>query len=113
MDENAKKQLGQRIKAKREELEMSQLELAKSVKKTSPAYIAFIEAGERNVSAVDLMLMAKNLGSTVSELMGENSSKNVEPMQVLRADKNLNLADRKKVAEYYNLLLKNQNENKK
>lgn len=112
MDENAKKQLGQRIKAKREELEMSQLELAKSVKKSSPAYIAFIEAGERNVSAMDLMLIAKSLGTTVSELMGESLSKNVEPMQVLRRDKNLNSANRKKVEEYYNLLLNSQNDNK-
>lgn len=116
MDETVKKQLGRRIKDKREKLGISQTELAKSVHKSSPAYIAFIESGERNVSAMDLMLIAKNLGTTVADLVGEKKqkqSKSVQPLEVmqsLRADKELPPADRKKIEEYY-LLLKSKNDN--
>lgn len=111
MDDISKQQIGQRIKQKREERGLSQTELAKSVGKSSAAYIALIEAGQRNVSAIDLMLIAKNLGTGVSDLIGESISKQPEVMQALRADKNLSPADRKKVEEYYTLL-KNQHENR-
>ncbi len=110
MDDKAKKILGQNIRQKRERLGLSQTELAESVNKSSPAYVAFIEAGERNVSTMDLMLIAKSLGTTVSELIGEEQqTKNPEVMQALRADKDLKPADRRKIEEYY-LLLKQQNE---
>ncbi|MCC7432611.1 helix-turn-helix transcriptional regulator [Candidatus Peregrinibacteria bacterium] len=112
MDNKVKKSLGQKIRGKREQLGLSQTELAQSVHKSSPAYIAFIEAGERNVSAMDLMLIAKKLGTTVSELMGENQKiEKPEVMQALRADKDLKPEDRRTIEEYY-LLLKNKDENK-
>ena len=104
MDNDNRKALGQKIREKREQRWLSQTELAQSVNKTSPAYIAFIEAWERNISAMDLMLIAKSLGTTVSELIGEGQKAQPEVMQALRADKELNKKDREKVAEYYSLL---------
>lgn len=104
MDDNAKKALGKRIRQKREELGLSQFELAISVKKESPAYIAFIEAGERNVSAMDLMLIAKRLGATVAELLGETEGKSSDFVQALRSDKGVTSGDKKKIEEYYEFL---------
>lgn len=101
MDETQKKALGIRIREKREQLEMSQTELAKSVNKSSAAYIAFIEAGERNVSAMDLMLIARSLGTTVSELLGESEKKNIDVMHALRSDKELTAKDRRTMEELY------------
>ncbi|MDP4007750.1 MAG: helix-turn-helix transcriptional regulator [Candidatus Peregrinibacteria bacterium] len=104
MDEESKVKLGKRIKSKREELGLSQSELANSVNKSSAAYIAFIEAGDRNVSAMDLMLIAKRLGVTVASLLGEDSNDSPKVMEALRADKELSKKDREKVEEYYNFI---------
>lgn len=106
MDDNAKKALGEKIKQKREGLGLSQLELAKSAHKQSPAYIAFIEAGERNISAMDLMLIAKRLGTSVAQLLGENEKKSADWMQALRGDKTVSSSDKKKMEDYYDLLKK-------
>jgi transcriptional regulator with XRE-family HTH domain len=110
MDDNAKKALGKRIRQKREELGLSQLELAVSVKKESPAYIAFIEAGERNISAMDLMLIAKRLGTTVSELLGESKEKSSDFVQALRSDKGVPASDKRKIEEYYEFLKNKKND---
>ncbi|MBU0727612.1 helix-turn-helix domain-containing protein [Patescibacteria group bacterium] len=111
MDEDSKIQLGKRIREKREKLGLSQSELAKSVNKASAAYIAFIEGGERNISAMDLMLIARQLGVSVSYLMGDDKKNETqEVMQALRADKELSKKDREKVEEYYNFI-KNKSKN--
>lgn len=104
MDNETRKKLGKKIREKRENLGLSQSELAISVNKESPAYIAFIEAGERNVSAMDLMLIAKQLGTTVSELLGESENKKHEFVQVLRSSSDISAQDKKKIEEYYNFL---------
>jgi len=99
--------LGKRIKQKREELGISQSELAQSIGKVSAAYIAFVEAGQRNINTTDLMLIAKELATTVADLVGEPSSQEKpQVIKVLRASKDLAPDDRKKVEEYYSLLKK-------
>jgi transcriptional regulator with XRE-family HTH domain len=111
MDNIAREALGKNIRQKRELLGLSQTELAQSVYKSSAAYIAFIESGDRNVTAMDLMLIAKKLGTTVAELMGENRQvKQPEVMQALRADKDLKPSDRRKIEEYYQLLKEKTNQ---
>lgn len=104
MDDDAKKALGKRIRQKREELGLSQSELAISVKKESPAYIAFIEAGERNISAMDLMLIAKKLGTSVSELIGESKETSFDFVQALRSDKGVSQSDKKIIEKIYEAL---------
>lgn len=105
MDDIQKKALGERIKERRLTLGLSQGELAKSVNKSSPAYIAFIESGERNISTMDLMLLAKQLGTTVSELIGENkNNKKPEFLDALRSSTGVDADDRKKIEEFYQYL---------
>jgi len=105
MNDQTRKELGQRIRARREELNLTQTELAKKIGKSSPAYIAFIEAGERNISAMDLMLLARTLATTTSALLGEQKNPNVpEVMQALRADKSLSSTDRDYIETFYKSL---------
>lgn len=113
MDTAKKKAIGIKIRQKREALGISQLELAKSVHKKSPAYIAFIESGERNISTMDLMLIAKSLGTTVADLIGEskNNAPKTDVMLALRSDKGLTPKDRKTLEELYQVY-KNKNDNK-
>ncbi|EKD43838.1 MAG: XRE family transcriptional regulator, partial [uncultured bacterium] len=75
MNEDTKKQIGANIRIKREELGLSQEQLAKSIGKQTATYIAFIEKGERNVTTVDLMSIAKQLGTTIASLVGEDKTK--------------------------------------
>lgn len=111
MDQSQKELIGQRIKERREFLKLSQKELAEKAKKSSAAYIAFIEGGNRSISTLDLMLLAKALGVTVSYLVGESTEvEKGDPIQALRADDSLNKTDRQKVEEYYKLL-KDKNKN--
>jgi transcriptional regulator with XRE-family HTH domain len=108
MDFQKRKAIGQRIKKLREELGITQTTLATSVHKTSPAYIALIESGERNVSTMDLLLIAKQLGTSISELIGEAGIKEKPKfIEALRGSTDVSSADKKKLEEYYHLL-KNQ-----
>lgn len=110
MDINNRQKLGKRIREKRETLGLSQTELAISVNKSSPAYIAFIEAGERNVSSMDLMLIAKRLGTTVSELLGEEKGVKLEFVQALRSSKDISANDKKEIEKFYNFLKSKKND---
>lgn len=101
MDTNSKKELGERIKALREDAGLTQGELAKKVGKSSPAYIAFIEAGDRNISAMDLMLIAKQLGTSVAELMGEKKEEKPEFLQALRSSTGITPKDKQEIEKYY------------
>lgn len=53
--------VGTRLRELRKAHRMSQKELAVNIGKNSAAYIAFIESGERRISAVDLALIASHL----------------------------------------------------
>lgn len=71
-----KKLIGKNIKKTRLNLGMSQGQLAKNLGKSSPAYIAFIEAGKRNINIVDFINLARILRTTVAELIGEKEYQN-------------------------------------
>jgi transcriptional regulator with XRE-family HTH domain len=105
MNDKARKALGKRIRELREALGLSQIELAQRVDKSSAAYIAFIESGERNISTMDLMCLAKELGTTVAALVGEQSTgKQVQFKQALRNSGDLDKDDKKKIMEFYEFL---------
>ncbi|MDD4287499.1 MAG: helix-turn-helix transcriptional regulator [Candidatus Peribacteraceae bacterium] len=96
MDEQLSKNLiGKRIKERRTELEMSQLELAKHAEKESATYIALIENGDRNVSTADLIKIAEALGTSVSFLTGEEEKAAPDIKYALKADKSLSIEDKK------------------
>lgn len=104
MNEETKKQIGANIKEKREKIGWSQEQLAKSIGKQTATYIAFIEKGERNITTVDLMAIAKQLGTTAANLMGEENQKKITITEALRSSGELNKADREKVEAFYNFI---------
>jgi len=113
MNDNTRKEMGQRIRKLREQLGLSQLVLAEMVGKSSAAYIAFIEAGERNISTMDLMLLAKKLGTTVAELVGEEKRKDkTEFMQALRSSVDLDEKDKRQITEFYEYIKSKKNDDK-
>ena len=62
--------VGQRIKLKREEKGLSQLDLAKKVGYETKGSISMIEAGKRDISLDKVREIAKALGVTPHWLMG-------------------------------------------
>lgn len=104
MNEQTKKTIGKNIKIHREKWGWSQEELAKRVGKQTATYIAFIEKGERNITTVDLIMIAKQLGTTVAGLIGEKKMKNMTFKEALRASRDLTKSDRKKIEHYFNFI---------
>lgn len=110
MNPDMKKQIGANIKAIREKIGWSQEQLAQSIGKQTATYIAFIEKGERNVTTVDLMSIAKQLGTSVASLVGEDKQKSVTFIEALRSSKDLNKSDRDKIEDYFNFIKNKKND---
>ena len=104
MNDQTKKTIGENIKKLREKLGLSQSELAQSIGKQTATYIAFIEKGERNITTVDLMSIAKQLGTTVAGLIGEEKNKTTTFKEALRASKDLTKSDRDKIEHYFDYI---------
>ena len=62
-----KSKVGKRIREIREQINMSQKDLAYS-SDLDRSYIASVESGQRNISIVNLEKIANSLGVTLSEL---------------------------------------------
>jgi transcriptional regulator with XRE-family HTH domain len=106
MKPSERQALGQRIKKLREGLEITQTDLAIRVHKSSPAYIALIESGDRNVSTMDLLLIAKQLGTTVAQLVGETEQKKKPKfLEALRGSSDISPNDKKMLEHYYHFLI--------
>lgn len=104
MNDLTRKTIGENIKRLREKIGLSQEELAQSVGKQTATYIAFIEKGERNITTVDLMAIAKQLGTTVASLVGEDKIKSTTFKEALRSSKDVNASDRKKMEDFFDYL---------
>lgn len=103
--------LGQKIRHYRESLGLSQLQLANSVGKSSAAYIALIEGGDRNIGSLDLLLIAKKLGVTVSELLEEKREGEVVKFsELLRSSSDLQPTERKEIENFYNFIKQRKDE---
>ncbi len=102
--EDRKKEIGKNIRNTREQLGLSQSQLAEKVGKKSTAFIAYVEAGERNISTLDLLTIARVLETTVSELVGEVETSDAKVSMALRSDLGLNSKNREKVIGYYEFL---------
>lgn len=72
-------ELSKRIKCRREELRMSQDELAKKLGYRSRSSINKIEKGENDVPQSKIMALAIALSTTPEHLMGWDSPKTVQP----------------------------------
>ncbi len=110
MNEKRRKEIGKRIKELRKECNLSQIELSNKVGKSSAAYIAFIESGERNITSMDMIILAKELGATVGELVGEESvGKTISFKQALRNTGDLDPNDKKRIRDFYDYLQNSKN----
>lgn len=62
--------MGERIKSRRKQIGLSQIELAQKVGYTSKSTISLIENGKRDISSAQLKKIATALDTTVDYLMG-------------------------------------------
>ena len=99
-------EIGSRIKKAREAEGLTQTELAKKLGYKSPTAISLIEAGERRVQISDLEEVAKLLHRDVEYFIKGNAVTNSQPsVQIaLRADKNLDQEDIKRVESFIDAL---------
>jgi transcriptional regulator with XRE-family HTH domain len=82
--------LGERIKARREELGLTQLQLARALGVT-PQHISVIEKNKRAPSLDSLAKLAQELGVTTDYLITGKESVVSDIIPVIKADKNLSL----------------------
>jgi len=86
--------IGERIKKRRQLLEMTQQELAKAIGVT-PQHISAIEQGKRDPSLFSLAKLAKELGVTTDYLVTNNESVITDVIPAIKGDKKLKLKAKK------------------
>lgn len=91
--------IGARIREAREELELSQSELAEEVGYASPTAISLIESGQRKVSIEDLERISDVLETPIEFFLGKEEPA-VDLNVALRADKDLTPSDREKIMDF-------------
>lgn len=69
--EETMKAIGARIKEARMKQGLTQTDVSKSVGKKSPAFLAFVEKGKRNISVIDLIKVSMAVCVSLSWLVGE------------------------------------------
>lgn len=95
-------EIGAKIKEAREEMELSQSELAEAVGFKSPTAISLIEAGTRKVAIEDLETIAEVLQRPIEFFLGKKEQE-VTLEYALRSDKKLKNLDanaRKSITEF-------------
>lgn len=70
MDKQYMKEFGERVKARREELGMTQLDLALRIGYKSKQAICKIESGDRGISVEKVNLLSEVLGLPIDVLVG-------------------------------------------
>lgn len=94
--------IGERVKSAREEMGLSQLELAKELDFESATAVSLIEKGERNLSTENLVRLSKILHRDVKFFLGlEEEKTNVSV--ALRADKDLLQEDKDALLHFIEL----------
>jgi transcriptional regulator with XRE-family HTH domain len=100
---NDQKTIGSRIKQAREDLNMSQLELATDLGFQSATAISLIEADERGVPAAMLEELGKILHKDIKYFLGQEEGKKVDVQVALRADKDLSAEDKEAISHFIEL----------
>lgn len=99
---NTNELIGQRIREAREEMGMSQVDLATALGYESPTAISLIEAGQRKLRIEDLEQIAKTLQRDIKFFLGQ--IENIPNVQVaLRADKDLSAKDKETILHFVEL----------
>ena len=86
--------IGERIKKRRQLLEMTQQELANAIGVT-PQHISAIEQGKRDPSLFSLARLARELGVTIDHLVTNNESVITDVIPAIKGDKRLKLKAKK------------------
>jgi len=86
--------LGERIRKRRQELKLTQEELASALRLT-PQHISGIEQEKRNPSLSSLAKLAEELGITVDYLVTGKEGVIVDAIPAIKADKKLSLESNK------------------
>jgi len=86
--------LGERIRKRRQELKLTQEELASALRLT-PQHISGIEQEKRNPSLSSLAKLAEELGITVDYLVTGKEGVIVDAIPAIKADKKLSLESKK------------------
>ena len=89
-EENKAQLIGSKIKAAREEVGMSQLDLAKQLDFESSTAISLIEKGERNITVENLEKISNILHKDIKFFINKEEKANTVTVETaLRADKDL------------------------
>lgn len=94
--------IGSKIKEARQDVNMSQKELAELIGFDSSTAISLIEAGQRKVSIDDLEKISKILQKDIKFFLGEEEKTNI--IYALRADKDLSKADKDSIINFINYI---------
>ncbi len=86
--------IGKRIRKRRQELELTQEDLARALGLT-PQHISGIEQDKRNPSLSSLAKLAEELGITVDYLVTGKQGVIVDTIPAIKADKKLSLESKK------------------
>jgi len=82
MKEGMKMTVGERIKSKRERMDLQQKDLAR-LAELSASFVSDVENGKKNISLPSLEKIAKVLGCTSAELLGGENVSNAIPDDLL------------------------------
>jgi len=100
--------IGSRIKESRDEVGMSQLELAKALGFDSATAISLIEAGERRISVELLETVASIFHKDIKFFLGQEKE-TADIKVALRADKELNPEEEKQIMDFIDFVKNKKN----
>lgn len=92
--------IGERIKARRIELDMTQQELANKIGYKGKTAISKIEAGERDLRQSKIKPVAEALNTTVEYIMGWDDPDHLDDLEQKVLEAYRTLPDNKKIALY-------------
>ncbi|MFA5228814.1 MAG: helix-turn-helix transcriptional regulator [Candidatus Paceibacterota bacterium] len=95
--------IGSKIREARQEANMSQKDLAKSIGFDSSTAISLIEAGQRKISIEDLEKICKILQKDIKFFLGKKEDEN-NVIYALRADKDLTKKDKDSIEHFINCI---------
>jgi transcriptional regulator with XRE-family HTH domain len=107
-EQNSSNSMGYLIKAAREEMNLSQSELAEKLGFQSATAISLMESDERNVNSIVLQQIAQILHRDIKYFLGEDE-KNLDVRVALRADKDISKEDKEALLRFVDLAKQKKN----
>lgn len=111
-NDNSDKLIGARIRTAREDMNMSQMDLAKQLNFESSTAISLIENGERSISTENLVRLEKIFHRSVKFFLGLEEEK-IDLTFALRAEKDLSAEDQTAILRFIALAKQNRKNGKR